>query len=57
MVIFEQDLVNSLRTHCDNAKKRILIVCPFVGTLKDIHRIIAMSPQAVYEILFKYYHK
>ena len=40
MILQGQDLVNTLREHCDNAKKRIWIATPFIGSIKDVKRII-----------------
>ena len=40
MVLFEQNQIDTLRFKCDRAAKRIWIASPFIGSLKDIQRII-----------------
>lgn len=40
MLLQGQDLVNTLREHCDNAKKRIWIATPYIGRLREVERII-----------------
>ena len=40
MILYGQDLVKTLREHCDNAKERIWIATPFIGSIKDVKRII-----------------
>lgn len=40
MVLFEQAQIDTLRDRCDNATKRIWIASPFIGSLKDIQKII-----------------
>ena len=40
MVLYEQTLIDTLRQKCDNAKRRIWIASPFIGAIKDIHKII-----------------
>ena len=40
MVLFEQAQIDTLRNRCDNATKRIWIASPFIGSLKDIQKII-----------------
>jgi len=35
-----QSLVDTLREHCDQAKKRIWIASPYIGTFKDVQKII-----------------
>lgn len=35
-----QHLVNALREHCDQATKRIWIASPYIGTFKDVQKII-----------------
>ena len=40
MVLFEQAQIDTLRDRCDNATRRIWIASPFIGSLKDIQKII-----------------
>ena len=40
MVLYEQAQIDTLRDRCDNATKRIWIASPFIGSLKDIQKII-----------------
>ncbi len=40
MVLFEQAQIDTLRERCDQASKRIWIASPFIGSLKDIQKII-----------------
>jgi hypothetical protein len=40
MILYGQDLVKTLREHCDNAKVRIWIATPFIGKLKEVERIL-----------------
>ena len=40
MIYTQSGLVTVLRRHCDAAKRRIWICTPFIGTQKDILRII-----------------
>ena len=40
MVLYEQAQIDKLRDRCDNATKRIWIASPFIGSLKDIQKII-----------------
>lgn len=35
-----QSLVNTLREHCDQATKRIWIASPYIGSFKDVQKII-----------------
>jgi len=39
-ILSGQNLVNALREHCDQAKKRIWIASPYIGTFKDVQKII-----------------
>ena len=39
-ILSGQSLVNTLREHCDQAKKRIWIASPYIGTFKDVQKII-----------------
>lgn len=43
MILHTQSLVNTLRAHCDNAQKRIWIASPFIGSIKDIYKILGGS--------------
>lgn len=40
MILTTQDLVDTLRQKCDQAKERIWIVSPFIGHLKGVQQII-----------------
>lgn len=39
-ILSGQNLVNALREHCDQAKKRIWIASPYIGSFKDVQKII-----------------
>ena len=39
-ILSGQNLVNALREHCDQAKKRIWTASPYIGTFKDVQKII-----------------
>lgn len=39
-ILSGQSLVNTLREHCDQAKERIWIASPYIGTFKDVQKII-----------------
>ena len=39
-ILTEQQQIDILRNKCENAKNRIWIASPFIGTLKDVQRII-----------------
>ena len=39
-ILSGQNLVNALREHCDQAKKRIWIASPYIGNFKDVQKII-----------------
>ncbi len=39
-ILSGQSLVNTLREHCDQAKKRIWIASPYIGTFQDVQKII-----------------
>ena len=39
-ILSGQNLVNALREHCNQAKKRIWIASPYIGTFKDVQKII-----------------
>ena len=39
-ILSGQNLVNALREHCDQATKRIWIASPYIGTFKDVQKII-----------------
>ena len=39
-ILSGQNLVNALREHCDQAKKRIWIASPYIWTFKDVQKII-----------------
>ena len=39
-ILSGQSLVDTLREHCDQAKERIWIASPYIGTFKDIQKII-----------------
>ena len=54
MVLYGQDLVNTLRDKCDHAKRRIWIASPFIGGLKDVRKVIGgrwMLPSVQLRIL------
>lgn len=40
MVLYEQQLVDVLRSKCETAQKRIWIASPYIGSLKDIQRVL-----------------
>ncbi len=40
IILSGQHLVNALREHCDQATKRIWIASPYIGTFKDVQKII-----------------
>ena len=40
IILSGQSLVDTLREHCDQAKKRIWIASPYIGTFKDVQKII-----------------
>lgn len=40
IILSGQHLVNALREHCDQAKERIWIASPYIGTFKDVQKII-----------------
>ena len=40
MALAEKTLVNSLRNHCKQAKKRIWFASPFIGRLNEVYKII-----------------
>ena len=40
IILSGQHLINALREHCDQAKKRIWIASPYIGTFKDVQKII-----------------
>ena len=39
-ILSGQSLVDTLREHCDQAKERIWIASPYIGTFKDVQKII-----------------
>ena len=39
-ILSGQSLVDTLREHCNQAKKRIWIASPYIGTFKDVQKII-----------------
>ena len=39
-ILSGQSLVDTLREHCDQAKKRIWIASPYIGCFKDVQKII-----------------
>ena len=39
-ILSGQNLVNALREHCDQVKKRIWIASPYIGNFKDVQKII-----------------
>lgn len=39
-ILSGQSLVDTLREHCDQATKRIWIASPYIGTFKDVQKII-----------------
>ena len=39
-ILSGQNLINALREHCDQAKKRIWIASPYIGNFKDVQKII-----------------
>lgn len=39
-ILSGQELVDTLRQHCDNAKERIWIASPYIGNIKDVQKII-----------------
>ena len=39
-LLTEQQQIDVLRNHCENAQKRIWIASPYIGSLKDIQKII-----------------
>ena len=39
-ILSGQSLVDTLREHCDQAKKRIWIASPYIGSFKDVQKII-----------------
>ncbi|GGM48551.1 hypothetical protein GCM10007088_03990 [Porphyromonas pasteri] len=39
-ILSGQSLVDMLREHCDQAKERIWIASPYIGTFKDVQKII-----------------
>jgi hypothetical protein len=39
-ILSGQSLVDTLREHCDQAKKRIWIASPYIGNFKDVQKII-----------------
>lgn len=43
MIYTVSSLAKILRTHCDNAKYRVWICTPFIGSIKDVLRIIGGS--------------
>lgn len=54
MILSEQKQIDILRKKCDNAKKRIWIVSPFIGAIKDVMKIIGgrwMLPSIDFRIL------
>ena len=40
IILSGQSLVDTLREHCDQAKKRIWIASPYIGSFKDVQKII-----------------
>lgn len=40
IILSGQHLVNALREHCDQATKRIWIASPYIGSFKDVQKII-----------------
>ena len=40
IILSGQSLVDTLREHCDQAKKRIWIASPYIGNFKDVQKII-----------------
>ena len=40
IILSGQHLVNALREHCDQAKERIWIASPYIGSFKDVQKII-----------------
>ena len=40
IILSGQSLVDTLREHCDQAKKRIWIASPYIGNVKDVQKII-----------------
>jgi len=40
MILHDQKLVNKLRELCDNAKNRIWIVSPFIGSWNEVQKVI-----------------
>lgn len=43
MILFGEQLVKTLRAHCDSAQKRIWIASPFIGHLNEIERILGIQ--------------
>ena len=43
MILHGQNLVNKLRELCDNAKKRIWIVSPFIGSWNEVQKVIGIN--------------
>ena len=39
-ILSGQSLIDTLREHCDQAKERIWIASPYIGTFKDVQKII-----------------
>ena len=39
-LLTEQQQIDVLRNHCENARKRIWIASPYIGGLKDVQKII-----------------
>lgn len=42
-ILSGQSLVDTLREHCDQAKERIWIASPYIGTFKDVQKIIGVN--------------
>ena len=40
VLLTEQEQIDILRNKCDNVKNRLWIASPYIGTLKDVQRII-----------------
>ena len=40
MVLYEQQLVDELRSKCESAKKRIWVASPYIGSLKDVQKVL-----------------
>ena len=40
MVLYEQRLVDELRLKCESAQKRIWVASPYIGSLKDVQKVL-----------------